>query len=131
MATAPTRLDVRLVPAALTSWIVTAAGIVWPVGGVTAVVCVVLGVASGAVWWRAGRLRYPRWRTVSANLAAAAVVGTGFGCAVALRADAVGHHPITMAFGTVTPVTVTPSESALSAGGRRLMFRATLQRLGG
>lgn len=26
------RLDVRLVPAALTSWLVTAAGIVWPVG---------------------------------------------------------------------------------------------------
>ncbi|WP_234901072.1 hypothetical protein, partial [Mycobacterium tuberculosis] len=30
------RLDVRLVPAALVSWIVTAAGIVWPIGNVCA-----------------------------------------------------------------------------------------------
>ncbi|WP_242657373.1 hypothetical protein, partial [Mycobacterium talmoniae] len=26
------RLDVRLVPAALTSWLVTAAGVLWPLG---------------------------------------------------------------------------------------------------
>jgi competence protein ComEC len=130
-APTPARLDVRLVPAALTSWIVTAAGIVWPVGGVAATLCAVLGVVSGALWWRAERMRHRRWRTASANLVAVAVVGTGFWCAVALRSDAVGHHPITKAFGTVVPVTVTPTESAMSAGGRRLMFRATLQRLGG
>ncbi len=131
IATAPARLDVRLVPAALTSWIVTAAGVLWPVGGVAAALCAVLGVASGALWWRARRVGHLGWCTVSANLMAVSVVGAGFGCAVALRADGVGHHPITTAFGTVAPVTVTPSESALSAGGRRLMFRGTLQRLGG
>ena len=40
------------------------------------------------------------------------MVGAGFGFAVALRADAVARHPITAAFGTAAPVTVTPSESA-------------------
>ncbi|MGA7051211.1 MAG: hypothetical protein WBZ37_08025, partial [Mycobacterium sp.] len=38
----PARVDVRLVPAALTSWVVTAAGIVWPVGRVLASCCVML-----------------------------------------------------------------------------------------
>ena len=57
------------------------------------------------------------------------VVGAGFGFAIALRADAVARHPIAAAFGTAAPVTVTPTESALSLGRGRLMFRATLQRL--
>jgi competence protein ComEC len=47
-----------------------------------------------------------------------------------LRANAVAHHPITAAFGTAGPVTVTPSESALPLGRGRLMFRAMLQRVG-
>jgi competence protein ComEC len=69
-------------------------------------------------------------RTVGVGLVAVGVVGAGFGWAIALRANAVAHHPITAAFGTAAPVTVTPSESALSLGHGRLMFRATLQRLG-
>lgn len=119
----------RLVPAALTAWLVTAAGIVWPVGGIAAVLCALLGATASVLWWQAGRLRRPGWRLAGGTLAATAVVGVGFGCAVALRTDAVARHPITAAFGTVAPVTVTPSESALTAGARRLMFRATLQRL--
>ncbi|MGH3633488.1 MAG: ComEC/Rec2 family competence protein, partial [Mycobacterium sp.] len=47
-----------------------------------------------------------------------------------MRANAVAHHPITTVFGTAGQVTVTPSESALSLGRGRLMFRATLQRVG-
>ncbi len=125
------RLDVRLVPAALTAWLVTAAGISWPVGGVAAGLSAVLGIASAVLWWYAERLRWPGWRAVAANLVAVAAVGSGFGCAVAVRAAAVGHHPITTAFGSVAPVTVTPSESALPVGARRLMFRATLARLAG
>ncbi|RAU91841.1 competence protein, partial [Mycobacterium colombiense] len=46
-----------------------------------------------------------------------------------LRADAAAHHPITAAFGTSAPATVTPTESPVSLGSSRLMFRATLQRL--
>lgn len=125
------QVDVRLVPAALTGWTVTASGIVWPVGRVLAWCCVALVVAAGTLagyaWRRAGR--NPGLRAVSAGLAAIGVVGAGFGFAIALRADAVARHPITAAFGSVAPVTVTPSESALSLGSGRLMFRATLQRL--
>lgn len=130
-AAAPSdRLDLRLVPAALTGWVVTASGIIRPVGAVIAVGCLLLGPAAGLLWWRADRLSRPGWRLVGVNLVAVAAVGAGFGCAVALRTNAVAQHPITAAFGSVTPVTVTASESALTTGGRRLMFRATLQRLG-
>lgn len=118
------RLDVRLVPAALTSWLVTAAGIVWPVGYLLAALGVAVAAAAGVLCWRAGPARM-----LGAGLAAVGVVGAGFGCAVALRADAVRHHPLTAAFGTVAQVTVTPSENAIAAGSRRLMFRATLQRV--
>ncbi|MCV7051197.1 competence protein, partial [Mycobacterium heidelbergense] len=76
---------------------------------------------------RPGRAR--RLPGIGAGLAAVGVVGAGFGLAIALRADAVGRHPITAAFGTVVPVTVTPTESAVSVGQGRLMFRATLRRL--
>jgi competence protein ComEC len=126
-----TDIDVRLVPAALTSWIVTAAGIVWPVGRALATCCVALVVAAGVLACYPARRarRNPRLRAVGAGLLAIGVVGAGFGFAIALRADAVARHPITAAFGTVAPVTVTPSESALSLGSGRLMFRATLQRL--
>ena len=124
-------LDVRLVPAALTSWIVTAAGTVWPVGRVFASCCVMLAAVSGALLWYAARRRSrnARLRSISAGLVAIGVVGAGFGLAIALRADTVSRHPIIAAFGTAVPVTVTPSETALSLGQGRLMFRATLQRL--
>jgi competence protein ComEC len=122
----PARLDVRLVPAAVTSWVVTATGIVWPLGGVLAWCCVLVAIASGVAWWRAVR-GAKRVAAIGAGLAAVGVVGAGFGCAIALRADAVDGHPITAAFGSAVPVTVTPSESAVSLGSGRLMFRATLQ----
>lgn len=121
------QLDVRLVPAAATSWIVTAAGILWPIGAVTAACCVGLAAASGALWCCAARR--PALAAISSALVAIGVVGAGYGLAIALRADAIVHHPITAAFGTSAPVTVTPSESALPLGRGRLMFRATLQRL--
>jgi competence protein ComEC len=124
-------LDVRLVPAALTGWIVTAAGTVWPVGRVLALCCVVLAVVSGVLLWQATRRRGrgERLRSIAAALVAIGVVGAGFGLAIALRVDAVSRHPITAAFGSAVPVTVTPSETPLSLGRGRLMFRATLQRL--
>jgi competence protein ComEC len=127
-------IDVRLVPAALTGWVVTAAGIWWPVGRVVASCCVVLVAAAGGLAGYAARRpgRTRRLPAIGAGLVAIGVVGAGYGLAVALRADAVGRHPITAAFGTATPVTVTPTESALSLGSGdqgRLMFRATLQRL--
>ena len=128
---APAHVDVRLVPAALTTWIVTAAGICWPVGRVLASCGLMLVAASCAQLCYVARRpgRDPRLRGIGAGLLAVGVVGAGFGFAIALRTDAVARHPITAAFGTAVPVTVTPTESALSLGRGRLMFRATLQRL--
>ncbi|ORV42816.1 competence protein [Mycolicibacter engbaekii] len=123
------RLDVRLVPAAAAGWLVAAAGIQWRIGGVLAVLCALLAVAAGALWRYAGRRRHPGWRLAGAAAAVAALTGGGFGWAVALRSDAVEHHPIAAAVGTTASVTVTASESALPVGARRVMFRATLQRL--
>lgn len=127
------RVDVRLVPSALTCWAVTAGGIWWPIGRELAWCCVGLLAIAGALRWRAARRpRRPRLSSVSAGLAAIGVVGAGFGFAVALRADAVDHHPIAADFGASAPVTVTPSESPVSLGSGnqgRLMFRATLQQL--
>jgi competence protein ComEC len=121
-------VDVRLVPAALACWGVTAAGIWWPVGRTAAWCCVGLIAASGALAWHARRLPggNDRLRAISAGLVAIGVVGAGFGFAVALRVDAVSRHPITAQFGTAAPVTVTPSESAVALGSGRLMFRANL-----
>lgn len=132
------RLDARLVPAALTSWIVTAAGIVWPVGSIAAALCAALAAGAAGLSWWAERPRgagpatgaVAHLRAVGAGLAAVGVVGAGFGVAVALRADGVRHHPITAAFGTTAAVTVTPTESPLGLGATRLMLRATLQYLG-
>ncbi|MGH3635199.1 MAG: ComEC/Rec2 family competence protein, partial [Mycobacterium sp.] len=80
------RLDLRLVPAALIGWIVTAAGIVWPVGNVLAALGVVAAV-SGTAFRCATRLH-----AIGIALAAVGIVGAGFGWAIALRANAVAHH---------------------------------------
>lgn len=64
MIPVPGRLDLRLAPAALTGWAVTAIGIVWPRSSVVALVFVVLAGAAGAMWWRARRddiLRIAVW----------------------------------------------------------------------
>jgi competence protein ComEC len=126
--TATPRLDARLVPAALTSWVVTATGIVWPIGDAVGSLCVAGGVL-GAVLWRAGH-RTSRMRAIGISLVAVGAVGAGFGYAIALRANAVDRHPVTAAFETATEVAVTPNESAVPVGGGRLMFRARLQQLG-
>jgi competence protein ComEC len=124
-------VDVRLLPAALTCWVVTAAGILWPVGRTVAYCCVALIAASGALAWYAAQRPDGSGRlgAISAGLLAVGVVGAGFGLAIALRAEAVGRHPITAEFGAMAPVTVIPTESAVSVGSGRLMFRASLQRL--
>ena len=115
-------------PAAVTSWVVTAAGTLWPIGNIVGMLCAA-GSLSGALLWRAGAQR-SRMRTIGIGLAAAGVVGAGFGFAIALRANAVAHHPIVAAFGTSVEVAVTPTESAVPVGHGRLLFRAVLRQLG-
>lgn len=117
------RTDLRLVPAALTAWLVTAMGILRPVGGQLAVLFVI-GAAAVVLL----RQRLP---AAVAGLLGICVVGTGFGVAVALRQQAVAHHPLAQRVGSIAEVTVTPSESPRGLGHGRLMFRADLERLGG
>jgi competence protein ComEC len=125
-------LDVRLVPGALTGWLVTAAGIVWPVGAALASLSAIVAAVAGLLLWRLGCRPdgVTRLRAISVAVLAVGVVGTGYGLAVAMRANAVRDHPITAAYGRVARVLVTPSESALSVGSSRLLFRATLHRVG-
>jgi competence protein ComEC len=108
---------------------VTAAGTVRPVGGVLAGCGAVLAVGSALLLRRARAWSSARLVAISAGLIGIGVVGAGYGLAIALRADAVAHHPITAAFGTVAPVTVIPSETARPLGRGRLMFRANLRQL--
>ena len=124
------RLDLRLVSAALSSWAVTAAGIIWPVGGVIAVLVAAIAVTAVAAWWGSGRREFrAAVRAVGAGVAGVAVVGAGFAIAVGLRVHEVRDHPIADRYGSVAAVVVTPSESPRSLGGSRMMFRGTLQAL--
>ena len=121
------RLDLRLAPAALTAWAVTATGILWPpLGAVVAVAASVLASGALARWrHRAGASR------VGAAVIAVAVVGVGFTVAVGVRTYQVRHHPITARFGLNAEVRVSPTESPRVVNGGRLMFRAALHELDG
>ncbi len=114
-------VDLRLVPAALVAWAVTAAGLAWGLGLLLAA----LSAVAGACWWLAGRW-FPALRTAAAGVIATAVVGAGFGLAIGLRCDAVRNHPVAERFGATTWVTVTPGETPRQSGPSRLMFRADL-----
>ncbi|SBS79438.1 ComEC/Rec2-related protein [uncultured Mycobacterium sp.] len=130
MTDAAARLDVRLVPAALTAWAVTAAGITWTVGPLLAVVCAAVGLGWAALTrWR-GEAR-PALRTAAVAVIGASVIGAGFALAATLRSAAVSGHPITQRFGTVATVGVTPGEDPRPLGSGRLMFRGTLAELNG
>ena len=121
-------LDVRLVPAALTAWAVTAAGIIWRIGPLIVVICAV--AATG--WWLTRRRMgeaYPALRAAGMGVLSVAVVGAGFGTAVALRSQAVDHHPVGQLVGSSAWVTVLPEESPRAVGSGRLMFRAALVRI--
>ncbi len=118
-------VDLRLVPAALTGWAVTALGIVWDVGAAVAALCVAIALVAALIRGRTPAHR-PLARAVGTGLIAAAVVGAGFGFAVALRANGVRDHPVTQLFGSATEVTVTPTESPRSVGTGRVLFKADL-----
>ncbi len=124
------RADLRLVPAALTAWGVTAAGIAWDAGPALAALCAAVGVG----WWALRRhagAGHPEFTAATAAVLATAVVGAGFGLAVGLRTDAVHNHPIGHRFGSTAQVTVRATESPRRVGGARLMFRADLLRVDG
>jgi competence protein ComEC len=126
------RLDLRLVPAALTSWAVTAAGILWQVGGSIAAVAAAVVITAGAGWWSSGRRdREADIHAFRAGLLAVAVVGGFFALSVGLRVAELRDHPIADRYGTLATVVVIPTESPRSLNGGRMMFRASLQMLDG
>ena len=122
------RLDLRLVPAALTAWGVTAAGITWRIG--PPISAIFAAVAIG--WWLSRRRlgdAHPVLRAAGVGVLGVAVVGTGFGLAIALRTHAVDRHPVGQLSGRTISVTVMPEESPRSVGSGRLTFRAALVRI--
>jgi competence protein ComEC len=116
-------VDLRLVPAALTCWTVTAAGIVWELGTAAAVLGVLTGVVAALVRWRSARTAV---RAVSTGILAVSVVGAGFGIAITLRANGVRDHPITEQIGAAREVTVTPTESPRFIRSGRVLIKADL-----
>ncbi|HTM85147.1 MAG TPA: ComEC/Rec2 family competence protein [Mycobacterium sp.] len=120
-------LDLRLVPAALTAWAVTAAGILWySVGSIlTAVAAVVLTTV--LAHWRAARVRTRTWPAV----VAVALVAGGFAVAVGLQVQQLRQHPLVDRFGGSVTVLVSASESPRVLNGRRLMFRGVLHTVDG
>jgi competence protein ComEC len=115
--------DLRLVPAALTSWGVTAAGIVW--GGAatpwvaTAAVALMFFVTR---WWRGREPDAAIWPGVLA----VAFVGIAFSISVTLRVQDVSAHPVSGHRGTTVAVVVVAAESPRMVAGGRLMFRGDL-----
>ena len=121
-------LDLRLVPAALTSWGVTAAGILWSISGVIAVLLVAIAATTAAAWWGSGRRGAARGCADDGGGHGRGRVGrAGLRRRGAATRRRVRHHPIGDRYGTVAAVIVTPSETPRSLGGGRMMFRGSLQ----
>lgn len=115
--------DLRLVPAALTGWAVSASAIVWGPAATVGVLVVATALTALAI----GRTRDPASRTpVWPAVAAVTAVGVSFALSVALRVNDVEHHALSSRFGDTVTVTVTPTEAPRVVAGGRVMFRARL-----
>ena len=125
MSAETARLDLRLVPAAVTAWAVTAAGIAWGAGPVLGALCAAVALGWSVACGLSGRGR-PWVRAAAAGVLGATVLGAGFGVAAGLRSEAARTHPIGQRFGTTAWVTVQPVESPRQTGNGRLMFRSDL-----
>lgn len=123
------RVDLRIVPAALTAWAATAAGIAWGLGPAIAVLCAGVGAGWVIVVQLYGR-RHPLLRAARIGVASAALIGGAFGLTAGLRSDAVRHHPIGQQFGTTAWVTVIPVDGPRMVGSGRMMFRGDLRAVG-
>ncbi|OMC39965.1 competence protein [Mycobacterium sp. GA-1841] len=118
-------LDLRIVPAALTAWSVSAAGIAWH-----PVAAVMVGLGAVGLTWAAVRWRHTdtgERQPMIAAFVAVAAVAAGFTLAVGLRVHQVEHHPITHLYGAAATAEVVPTETPRAIKGGRLMFRANLR----
>ena len=127
----PAALDLRLVPAAIAGWSVTAAGILWQTTGLIVALAVAVAAISAVGWWFRTRADDTDKRAISAGVLAVTVVGAALAIAIGLRVDALRQHPITQRYGSIATVVVTPVESPRQLGGNRSMFRAALKVLDG
>lgn len=138
VVTGPT-CDIRLVPAALTAWAVTAAGIVWPIGESIALMCGLVGavwvtmlVTMRAKLWTTW-FRCSGWQTMictsGVGVLGVVMVGMGFGIAIDMRSDAVRNHPILHSEGRISQVMVIPEDIPRMLGGSRVMFRGSITQL--
>lgn len=138
-----TPLDLRLVPAALTAWSVTAAGMQWRIGSVLVLGCGFVAVVAAGVAVIARRCDSDPAdsdpadddphpvdvrRSVCTVLIAAGVVGAGFALAISLRADQVRDHPLAQRIGDSVAVLVVPTESPRTIAGGRQLIKADLRR---
>lgn len=124
--------DLRLVPAALTAWAVTAAGIVWAQAGSLTALAAAVTVTAAVGWWGSrGEGRPADRRALGTGVAAVLVLGGGMSVAVWLRVDEVRHHAVSGYFGEVATVIVTPTETPRVLAGGRTMFRGSLLELAG
>jgi len=116
--------DLRLVPAALTAWGVTAAGILWAgAAPLLATTTAVGGTLLVTRWWRGRQSNAAVWPGVLA----VTVVGIAFSIAVTLRVQDVAQHPMSGHIGATVSVVVVAAESPRMVGGGRLMFRGDLR----
>ncbi|OBB02901.1 competence protein, partial [Mycobacteriaceae bacterium 1482268.1] len=124
------RLDLRLVPASLTSWGVTAAGILWSASGVILTLSASVAAASATAWRCSRRRSRDGVVMTPAGVVAIILIGLGFAVAVLLRVEQVRDHPLVRRYGATAAVIVTPDETPRALGGGRLMFRGSLQVVG-
>lgn len=123
--TPTTGTDLRLVPAALTAWSVTAAGILWSPAVTVAVVVAAVGLTAAVVGWLARRAPDGAARGWP-SVAAVALVGMSFAVAIGIRAGDVAHHPLGSRTGDTVAVTVRAVETPRVVAGSRVMFRGAL-----
>ncbi|MEU9806094.1 ComEC/Rec2 family competence protein [Mycobacterium sp. NPDC050853] len=116
-------LDLRLVPPALAAWAATAAGILWPVGYVTATV---LGSGVLAVRLLRGRLA----KGLVTMALAVLIAGIGFSVAAAMRYHGVQNHPLGSLVGKVVTVHLRVTDDPRTITGGRAMVRADLVSMG-
>ena len=77
-----TTLDLRLVPAAITAWSVTASGILWQATGLIVTLAVAVATTSAVGWWFRVRGDDADKRAIGGGVLAVAVVGAALAISV-------------------------------------------------
>ncbi|MET8797965.1 ComEC/Rec2 family competence protein [Nocardia sp. NPDC004568] len=129
-------LDARLLPAAVTCWLVTisAVGAGWVAGLLAALVLLILALASWGLLWTGIAHRSERRRVLATIVLGSALLGVVFAGAGAWREYRVGAHPLrTVPAAATVEVTMVPADdpkpvrSSGSGAGRLWVVRGDLR----